>query len=189
MSDVKISATVAAFLRENGSVKGDKLTISLSFLDSITSQGRSTSSEKAETFAKLLEGAYTRNDAGEAVLGDKVLSGVEFQDGEHRVVTVKQIKDLGLPETYATQPAVWSGIGEASELAMAHGLVSRRSSRVNDEGDLVIRIYFRAASDEDRAERATRRADKAARDAAKAKPSAPATETPASAPDAGPGES
>ena len=53
------------------------------------------------------------------------------------------------------------------------GFVSKYTSTVNDDGDLVVRISLTPATEEDRAERAKRVAERKARKAA------PASETPA----------
>lgn len=169
---VKIPSVVAAALKSNGTVKGDKLTISLSWLDEHTVQGRSSSDEKQNAIKRLLSDFAVRIDETGALTKPDGTPFTGFgapEAGETLMLTRPMIAACELPETYITQPAAWSGIGEPSELVFnAAGLVARRAVTYNDDDAMVIRIYLRPATEADKADREKRRADKAARKAAPA---------------------
>lgn len=145
----KFSSAQIAFLRETGTVVDGRLIIALSALvEAGPSRTRTGLDEKRAKLHGLVK----------SILPDE--KGV-------RRISVEQLHVAGLPGTYLTNGAAWSGVSEASELVAELGLSAKYHSTFLPGKGMDIGVTLSAMTAKELEKREKQRASAAAKELAR----------------------
>lgn len=144
---IKFSTAQLAFLTATGTVRNGKLTIEMSALEEAgPSRTRSSLDEKRDKFNALV-GSVAADEKG------------------RKVITALGLHEAGLPSSYMTNAANWSGVSEGSELAYDLGFSSKYGNVFDPTiGGNRITVTLTPLTDKDREKRAKQRATAAAKE-------------------------
>lgn len=143
---IKFSRAQIEFLTATGSVRSGKLTIDLaSLVEAGPSRTRTSLDEKRAKFNALV-------------------AATEADETGRKVITAVALHGAGLPSTYMTNNAVWSGVSEGSELAFDLGYSAKYNSAFDPAlGGNKVSVTLVPLTDADKVKRAKQRASAAAK--------------------------